>query len=81
MNDNGSWTDVDGQNNVYEATLTCPVGLTAISVGANGAAALNNIISVAIVGAQNNAGYFRVRLQGGSQPADVAAQLVCAVVN
>ena len=37
MNDNASWTEVAGQNNVYEATLTCPVGLTAISVGTNGA--------------------------------------------
>jgi hypothetical protein len=76
MNDNSSWTEVAGQNNVYEATLTCPVGLTALSVGANGAGALNNVISMAIIGAQNNAGYFRVRLQGGSAPADVAAQLV-----
>ena len=43
--------------------------------------ALNNIIAMAIVGAQSNVGYYRVRLQAGSQPGDVRAQLVCASVS
>lgn len=81
MNDNASWTGVSDQNNVYEATINCPAGLTAFSVGVNGAGALNNVVSMAIVGAQSNAGYFRVRTQGGSGPSEVFAQLVCADVG
>jgi len=80
MNDNSGWSAVPGENNVYDTTLSCPDDLTALSVGANGGGALNNIIAMAVVGAQN-AGYYRVRVQAGSQPADVTAQLVCARVS
>jgi len=78
---NLGWTGVIGENNVYDMTLTCPADLTALSVGANSVGALNNIIAMAIVGAQNDAAYYRVRIQGGSQPSDVTAQLVCADVS
>ena len=76
MNVNGSWSEVAGENNVYETTLTCPAGLRALSVGA-----LNNIVAMAIVGPGNDQGYFRVRVQGGSDPMQVWAQLVCAAAN
>jgi hypothetical protein len=81
INDNSSWNEVAGENNTYEATLVCPGGRTALSVGVNGTGRLNNVISMFIFGGQNDSGYFRVRVQGGSQAQDVTAQLVCAQVS
>ena len=76
-----SWSEVGGENNVYEATLTCSVGQRALSVGVLGDASLNNIVSMAIVGADGDAGYFRIRTRAGSSADDVTAQLLCATVS
>ncbi len=80
QNDNSGWVEVPQDNNVYEKVMSCPAGQTALSVGVNGVGALNNIVAMAITGAANNQGYYRVRLRAGSQTPDVTAQLVCATV-
>jgi hypothetical protein len=77
VNDASSWSQVGP--NFYQATLTCPGGATALSVGVDGDGSLDTVVTMMIVGGQS--GLFRVRLLGGSQPADVTAQLVCAQVS
>jgi hypothetical protein len=47
----------------------------------DGAGSLDTVVTLMIVGAQNQSGLFRVRLLGQSQPEDVTAQLVCAQVT
>ena len=81
INDASSWVEVAGENNTYEATLSCPGGLTALSVGVDGTGRLNNVISMFITGGQHDSGYFRVRVQAGSQANSITAQLVCAQVS
>ncbi|MDA0329783.1 MAG: hypothetical protein O2958_12345 [Gemmatimonadetes bacterium] len=68
---NSGWVEVGGENNVYEMTVSCGVGATAMSVGVNGVGAMNNVIAMAITGGSNNQGYFRVRITAGSQPSEV----------
>ena len=72
--------DVPEESQVYEATLSCPAGQLALSVGVNGVGAMNNVVAMAVVG-NDDQGYYRIRIKGGSSPAEVAAQLVCATVN
>jgi hypothetical protein len=81
VNSSSGWVAVQGESQVYESSLACSGGQTALSAGVNGVGAMNNIIAIAITGANNDQGYYRVRLKAGSQPSDVTAQLVCATLN
>ena len=79
INDSSSWTETE-ESQVYVTTLACELpGQVALSVGVNGEGAMNNVVSIAIVG--SNGGYYRIRIKGGSSASEVEAQLVCATVG
>ena len=80
-NDDDDDDDEGKKSHTFEATLTCPVGARAMSVGVNGTGAMNNVVAMAITGASYESGYYRIRIKAGSSPSEVAAQLACGTFN
>lgn len=81
LNVNLGWLPVLLENQMYELTLICPLGQTAMSVGVNSLGAVDSVVAMAITGLLNNQGYYRVRLTDGSLPTEVSAQLACGTFN
>jgi hypothetical protein len=80
LNVSNLWTPVDGESRTFEATLSCLAGALAMSVGVNGTGAMNNVVAMAITGA-NDSGYYRIRIKAGSSPSEVEAQLACGTFS
>lgn len=66
---------------MFEATLTCPDGARAMSVGITGTGAMNNMVAMAITGVNDDSGHYRIRIKAGSSPSEVVAQLACGTFS